>query len=85
MTTEEKEIMADMFYFLRDHSDPPAARTEACAVFWKTAARDIGILVSKKWNNNPLAMDIGIALYGYLEKKCKNKGGKCEARGGGST
>ena len=75
MTSKEKEIMADMFYFLRDHSDPPAVGTEACTVFWETAAMDIKILVSKKWNNHPLATDIGIALYGYLEKKCKAKGG----------
>lgn len=75
MTTEEKEIMADMFYFLRDHNDPPANGTDACIAFWEKAADDIGALVGRKWNNHPLAMDIGVALYGYLEKKCKAKGG----------
>ena len=75
MTNEEKEIMADMFYFLRDHNDPPANGTDACIAFWEKAADDIGALVGRKWNNHPLAMDNGVALYGYLEKKCKAKGG----------
>ena len=75
MTPEEKDIMADMFYFLRDHNDPPAVGTDACTVFWEKAAKDIGSLVGTKWNNHPLAMDLGIALYGYIEKKCKAKGG----------
>ena len=71
MTHEEKEIMADMFYFLRDHNDPPAADTDACAAFWERAAADMNALAGTKWKNHPLAVDIGIALYGYLEKKCK--------------
>lgn len=75
MTNEEKTIMADMFYFLRDHNDPPANGTDECIVFWEKAAEDIGALVGRKWNNHPLALDVGVALYGYLEKKCKAKGG----------
>ena len=75
MTNEEKAIMGDMFFFLRDHNDPPAIGTDACTVFWEKAAEDIGALVGTKWNNHPLAMEIGIALYNYLEKKCKAKGG----------
>jgi hypothetical protein len=75
MTPEEKEIMADMFYFLRDHNDPPANGTDECITFWEKAADDIGALVGRKWNNHPLALDMGVALYGYIEKKCKAKGG----------
>lgn len=75
MTPEEKEIMADMFYFLRDHNDPPANSTDECITFWEKAADDIGALVGRKWNNHPLALDMGVALYGYIEKKCKAKGG----------
>ena len=75
MTPEEKEIMADMFYFLRDHNNPPAIGADACVAFWEKAADDIGVLVGGKWKNHPLALDIGVALYGYLEKKCKAKGG----------
>ena len=75
MTNDEKAIMGDMFYFLRDHNDPPALGTNECVAFWEKAAEDIGDLVGGKWNNHPLAMDMGIALYGYIEKKCKAKGG----------
>ena len=60
MTNDEKNIMADMFYYLRDHN----------------AAADIGKLVDAKWKNHPLAMRIGVAMYEYLEKKCKAKDGR---------
>ena len=43
--------------------------------FWEKTAQDIGTLVGTKWKNHPLAMDLGIVLYGYIEKKCKAKGG----------
>ena len=75
MTNEEKDIMADMFYFLRDHNDPPAVGTDECTAFWEKTAVDIGKLVGKKWKNHPLAMEVGTALYGYIETKCKAKGG----------
>ncbi len=75
MTPEENGIMADMFYFLRDHNDPPAIGTDACSLFWEKAAKDIEELVGGKWKNHPLAMALGIALYEYIEKKCKAKGG----------
>ena len=75
MTNEEKDIMADMFYFLRDHNDPPAVGTDECTAFWEKAAVDIGKLVGEKWKDHPLAMEVGVALYGYIETKCKAKGG----------
>lgn len=56
MTNDEKNIMADMFYYLRDHNDPPAVGTDGCTVFWEKAAADIGKLVGAKWKNHPLAM-----------------------------
>lgn len=76
MTNDEKNIMADMFYYLRDHNDPPAVGTDGCTAFWKKAAADIGKLVDAKWKNYPLAMRIGVAMYEYLEKKCKAKDGR---------
>ena len=75
MTPEEKDIMADMFFFLRDHNDPPAVGTDACIVFWEKAAEDIGELVGKKWNNHPLALEVLPAIYSYIETKCKRKAG----------
>ena len=75
MPENEVEIMRDMFCFLRDHNDPPPVGTDSCTAFWEKAAADIGAMVGGKWKNHPLAMDVGIALYGYIEKKCKAKGG----------
>ena len=32
MTNEENEIMKDIYFFLRDHGDPPPINTEGCEV-----------------------------------------------------
>lgn len=69
----EKEIFRDMWLYLKTHSDPPALGTDACLVFWEKAAKDIGELVGGKWNNHSLAMELGMAMYSYLEKRCKTK------------
>ena len=39
------------------------------------AAKDISELIGGKWQNHPLAMELGLALYSYLVQKCKAKGG----------
>ncbi len=75
MTTEEKTIMGDMFYFLRDHSDPPPVGAAESLSYWQKTAKDISDLVDTKWKSHPLAMALGMALYGYLEQKAKNTGG----------
>ena len=71
MTNEEREIMADMFYYLNNHSDPPAMNAPDCVEFWTKAGRDLTELVSKKWNNHPLALKLGCALIVYIEDKSK--------------
>lgn len=65
----EKEIIRDIWHYLREHNDPPAAGTDACTAFWLKAARDICELVSGRWHGHPLAVELGIAVYSYLEKK----------------
>lgn len=72
----EKEIIRDMWLYLKERNDPPAVDNPDCAAFWENAARDIGGLVGGKWKNHPLAMELGLAIYSYLEKKCKAKGGE---------
>ena len=67
----EKEIIRDIYRYLRDHNDPPAIGAEDCNDFWIQAAQDICNLVSGQWGNHPLAVELGCAVYGYLEKKCK--------------
>ena len=69
----EKEIIRDMWLYLKAHHDPPAIGSDTCLAFWEKAAKDIGELVGGKWNNHPLAMELGMALYSYLEQKCKAK------------
>lgn len=69
----EKAIIRDMWLYLKAHHDPPSIGSDACLVFWEKAAKDIGELVGGKWSNHPLAMELGMALYSYLEKKCKDK------------
>ena len=72
----EKEIIRDIWMYLKSHNDPPAIGSDACAAFWAKAAKDIGELVGGKWKNHPLAAELGMAVYSYLEKKCKAKGGE---------
>lgn len=67
----EKEIIRDMWLYLKTRNDPPALGTDACLAFWEKAAKDIGELVGGKWNNHPLAMELGLDMYSYLEQKCK--------------
>ena len=69
----EKEIIRDIYRYLRDHNDPPAIGAEGCNDYWMRAAQDISSLVSGQWDNHPLAVELGCAVYGYLEKKCKAK------------
>ena len=73
MTPDEKAIMADMFYFLRDHADPPANGTEDSVSFWKDTAKEISRLVCGKWHNHALAIAVGTALYDYLGGKRRTK------------
>lgn len=67
--------MRDAFYYLRDHNDPPALGTDACADFFLNAAKDMGTLVSVTWKNHPLAQNLILAIYEYLDVKCKAKAG----------
>ena len=70
---DEHDILNDAYRFLRDHNDPPANGTPECLHFWEQAAKDACELVGDKWKNHPLAMEVMLAIYNYLEKKCKAK------------
>ncbi len=75
MTNEEKGIMEDIYYMLRDYGDPPAMNESGCEEFWYKAGKELTDIVGKKWNNHPLAMKLGLALFVYIENKSKDKGG----------
>lgn len=61
MMNTERLILADMYYFLRDHETPADEKT------WRKAGEDMRELVTGKWVNHPLAMEVGTAIYKYLE------------------
>ena len=71
MTTEEKGIMEDIYYLLRDYGDPPPINEKGCEEFWYKAGSELTVMVGKKWNNHPLAMKLGLALFAYIENKAK--------------
>ena len=75
MTNEENGIMKDIYYFLRDHCDPPPINTDGCEEFWYKAGKDLTDMVGTKWHNHPLAMKLGLALFVYIEDKSKIKDG----------
>ena len=75
MTQDEQAIMGDIFYYLRDHANPPPPGTEEVNAYWTQATLDLGALVGGKWKNHPLAMKLGLAIYSYLEEKYKARGG----------
>ena len=72
MTNTELEIMLDATTYLGAHSQPPPDSTDDAVDWWQDAALEIGAFAAK-WENHPLAMGMGAALYEYLEKKCKAK------------
>ena len=74
----EKEIIRDVWLYLKAHHDPPALGTDACTAFWEKAARDIGEMVGGKWKNHPLAVELGMGVYSYLEQKCRSKSSGAE-------
>lgn len=63
MTDREKNIMADAFYWLRDHSDPPTG--DAAPAWWDEAATAMQTLDAKH-GRHPLVLRIMPALYSYV-------------------
>ena len=74
MRDADREIMADLFYFLRDFNDPPPSQDPRCIEFWERAAKQIHEVVDIKWKGHPLATEAGCAIYRYLEGVCKASG-----------
>ena len=74
MTNEEKGIMEDIYYLLRDYGDPPAINAASCEDFWYKAGKALTAVVGTKWKNHPLATKLGLALFTYIENKNKEAG-----------
>ncbi len=73
MPEVEIEIMRDMFYFLRDHNDPPANEAPGAVDFWMQTVRDMSDLC-RKWGNHMLAKQVLVGMACYLEEKGRAKG-----------
>lgn len=71
MKKEERDIMADMFYFLHDFGNLPSPGTEESALFWEKASDYISSVVGNEWCNDPLVMQVAIAMYNYIVDKSK--------------
>ena len=74
MNDKESGIFRDAFYYLRDHDIPPAPGSAESEGWWRHAAEDMLRLTSVTWNNHPLAVQLGIAIYAYLECKGCERG-----------
>ncbi len=72
MTFEEQEIMRNAYVFLKNHCNPPANQDENACNWWMQAAQEMG-QVCGAWNNHPLATEVFLALYNYIEGKAKKK------------
>ena len=65
----EKEIIRDIWLFLKTHRVVPREGQAALLAYWEKTATDICELVSGKWHNHPLATQLGLAILNYLEGK----------------
>ena len=76
MTTEEKAVMADMYYFLRDAlAEMPMPETEEGDAYWDRTLNTLLYLVSVKHGDHPLIREIGLAMYNYLSLRASEKKG----------
>ena len=68
ITPEELEIMRSAYVFLRDHCCPPKNSDERTDEWWKRTAGEMAA-VSARWNNHPLAVEVLMAIYNYIDWK----------------
>ena len=64
----ETNIMRDAFRLLNEYADPPKIGAQDERPWWDSmndAMNDLG----QKYNQHPLAVDMGVTIHEYLEKK----------------
>ena len=72
MTRDENGVMEDAYYFLRNHDDPPSRGSLGEMPYWEKAVNDM-IAVVNKWNSHPLAVEIMVGVFNYLEEKARRR------------
>ena len=65
MTDREKAVMTDCYKYLNEYSQPPPGEA---VEYWNRAAGALAELGVKN-GNHPLALEVGPAIYDYLEQK----------------
>ena len=73
ISAEEREMMRDAYRYLSKYIDPPAKNDSRGIAWWDMAIKEYGQLVSEKWANHPLIVEIMYAITTYLEIKAKEK------------
>lgn len=70
MTDNEKAAMTDCYKFLDRFDNPVAKGERGCEEYWEGAGKALLELVEKN-QHHPLAVEVGVAIYTYLEEKWK--------------
>ena len=73
MTRNENAVFTDAMSYLDRYDDPPAGNGEDACMWWCRAANDLTQL-TRTHDEHPLAVQLGLAIYSYIEFKAKAKG-----------
>ena len=68
MTSEEKGIMEDIYYLLRDYGDPPAINAAGCEDFWYKAGKELTALGGHQVEKPPAGDEAGAGAV-YLHRE----------------
>ena len=63
----------DAMHYLDLYDNPPVGNGEDACIWWNKASEDL-VLFTNAHDQHPLAMQLGMALYSYIEIKAKAKG-----------
>ena len=74
MTRNETAVFTDTMKYLDTFNDPPALSDPASEAWWERAADALSAF-SNAHGQHPLAIEMGVAIYSYIEVKAKAKGG----------
>ena len=74
MTRNETAVFTDAMKYLDTFNDPPARSDPASESWWKRTADALSAFINAH-GRHPLAMEMGVAIYSYIEVKAKAKGG----------
>lgn len=73
MTKNENAVFLDAMRYLDLYDDPPAGNGDGASGWWNKAAEDL-VLFTNAHDEHPLAVQLGLALYSYIEIKANAKG-----------